>query len=67
MFADFAPAATGLGLYATADLDVPGTAPKIPDRVLSWTADQEGYHYVLTPSADPIRVRQPVDLTPHRN
>jgi hypothetical protein len=63
MFADFAPAATGLGLYATADLDVPGTEPKTPARLLGWTADQEGYHYVLTPSADPIRVRQPVDLT----
>lgn len=62
IFADFAPAATGLGLYATADFTVPGPVVPAPARTLSWTAESEGFRYELRPSADPIKLREPVDL-----
>ena len=62
VFADFAPAATALGLYATADIVVPGEAPPAPLHTPSWVAASEGYTYTLSPETDPIRARQPTVL-----
>ena len=58
IFADFAPAATGLGLYATADLVVPGEPLAASRRTLSWVETREGYTYTLSPETDPVRARQ---------
>lgn len=63
VFADFTPAATSRGLYASTEVvvgsDTAGTAPA---RALSWTANRDGYHFALTPGAEPLRARQPTDL-----
>jgi hypothetical protein len=63
MFADFTPAATGLGLYANADLNVAGAAAvaREPEPNI-WRAEEGGYRFALTPAARPVRVRQPADL-----
>ncbi|HUJ41961.1 MAG TPA: hypothetical protein VLW52_00015 [Opitutaceae bacterium] len=60
VFADFTPAATGRGLYASAEFTVPGT----PDRAPSddnWSCEADGLHFTLTPGAA-LRARQVVDL-----
>ena len=65
VFADFTPAATARSLYANADLKVLGqgrAGPAVSLFTKSWTAEQGGFHYALTPAAQPLRVGQPVDL-----
>jgi hypothetical protein len=66
VFADFTPAATGRGLYASADVKV-GPASDLTDRVagspaLAWTAERDGYRFALAASLEPMRAGQPVDL-----
>lgn len=66
IFADFTPAATGRGLYASADLEVSG-APGIPGAFTAATppaADQirGNLRFSLTPGQQPIRANQPIDL-----
>lgn len=67
VFADFTPAATGRGLYASADVAV---APKAPEggggggngtetSGLNATSD---YQFTLSPGAGPIRAGKPADL-----
>ncbi len=60
-FADFMPAATARGLYASADLTVPGR-PGRPATADNWTAAGDGLRYTLTPDA-PIHARDVVTLT----
>lgn len=55
VFADFTPAATARGLYASADLAVTG-APDAPPQVQS-----EGHRFTLTP-AEPPRAGKPIEL-----
>jgi hypothetical protein len=72
IFADFTPAATNRGLYASVDLAVgaalrrDASAAAGTDRdvkpLLQWTAERDGYRFELKPAALPIRARQPVDL-----
>jgi hypothetical protein len=65
LFADFTPAATGRGLYASVDLDVKGAAAPAEStarRTPSPVVEQDGYRFTLTPQATPIRARQPADL-----
>ncbi|HTQ30584.1 MAG TPA: hypothetical protein VMI53_05185 [Opitutaceae bacterium] len=63
-FADFVPAATGVELYAWADLTVSGPpAAPVPAARQNWTADSDGYRFTLTPGALPIRARKIEDLT----
>lgn len=63
IFADFTPAATSRGLYANADLEVAGApATGTGLHAVAWTAERDGYRFVLTPGATPIRARQPADL-----
>jgi len=60
VFADFTPAATSRGLYASADFAVPGTVATVsrsPNR--TWQA--AGCNFELDTPAD-IHARQPVDL-----
>ncbi len=61
VFADFTPAATGRGLYASSAFTVPGEVTVNP-TLLDWTAERDGYRFVLTPGA-PIRAGQTADLT----
>jgi hypothetical protein len=67
VFADFTPAATSRGLYASADVDVGPALAAVPgerpanDRRPS-TVDRDGIRFTLAPSAKPIRAGQPVDL-----
>jgi hypothetical protein len=61
VFADFTPAATGRGLYASSSFNVPGeVAVTAPNR--SWTAEKDGYRFELTPDA-PIRAGQTANLS----
>jgi hypothetical protein len=71
LFADFTPVATARSLYATVDLVVAGSAASAGRTKSAQTAaeggrapkpvDVDGYRFVLTASASPIRARQPVD------
>src|SRR5207237_38641 len=77
VFADFTPAATGRGLYASADLQIaeessgpkpkdvgkPGNVadPTGRDSVISEVAI-EGYRFALRPAVNPIRAAQAADL-----
>ena len=60
VFADFTPAATARGLYASVDFSVPGTVATVsrsPNR--TWQA--AGYNFVLA-MPEEVHARQPVDL-----
>jgi hypothetical protein len=65
VFADFTPAATGRGLYASADVIVPpgqGTgAPLDNTKDILAASERAGYRFSLLPSA-PVRAGQPADL-----
>jgi hypothetical protein len=64
LFADFVPVATGVELYAWADLTVNGPpAAPVPAAQQNWTADNDGYRFTLTPGSLPIRARKIEDLT----
>lgn len=60
VFADFTPAATGRGLYASAEFAAPG-APDEPPAADNWTWDEGDLRFTLTPDG-PIRARQPAQL-----
>jgi hypothetical protein len=73
VFADFTPAATGRGLYASADLEV-GQVSDLPrsDQSNAVSAGQvkdltyperNGYRFTLTPGSPSLRAGQPIDLT----
>lgn len=63
IFADFTPAATARGLYASADLTIGGQAPvAAPPLPNLWTASVEGYTFRLTPAEQPIVARRVADL-----
>lgn len=63
IFADFTPAATGRGLYATADLEVkPGNVQTMDiERAGPGSADGD-YTFALTPGTQPLRAKEPLDL-----
>jgi hypothetical protein len=61
VFADFTPAATGRGLYASAEFTVAGQ-PDVPPATDNWMYEADGLRFTLTPDA-PIRVRDVVNLT----
>ena len=60
VFADFTPAATARGLYAMAELMVPGQ-PDLPPATDNWVYEAEGWRFVLTADA-PLRARAVVNL-----
>jgi hypothetical protein len=66
IFADFTPAATGLEMYASADLNVaPGAAQRAIAPAVwktSWIVEQEGYRLTLKSASNPIHVRDSVEL-----
>lgn len=62
VFADFTPTATARGLYASADLTVPGEVAVNP-VVTAWTAQLGEVRFNLQPQRTPLRAREPVDLT----
>lgn len=65
VFADFTPAATARGLYASAEATVAGAAAGGETAVAALVANDETrkpYEFLLTPAATPIRAGQPVDL-----
>ena len=67
LFADFTPVATNRSLYANTDLAVVGPEP-VPAVVAAakrpaWAFERDGYRFTLEPGSQPVRVRQPEDLT----
>ncbi len=78
VFADFTPIVTGRSLYASADITAVATAllatRASPARAStefggntapqpSWEIERDGLHFVLTPSVQPLRAGQAIDLT----
>ena len=69
VFADFTPAATARGLYASADFDV--KTPEVGDvlrvngdkATTNWVYEDQGYRFALQPSAGEIRAGKILDLT----
>jgi len=61
VFADFTPAATGRGLYASAEFPVPG-APDAPPSADNWIYEADGLRHTLAPDA-PLRAGAVVGLT----
>ena len=67
VFADFTPAATARGLYASADVQIGRSGlPAMYTVVLrhepSWVVERDGFRFALVPAAQPVRAKQPVDL-----
>lgn len=67
IFADFTPAATARGLYASVDLPVggartPAGLTMVMQHDVSFVADREGYRFELTPSQETLSAGQPIDL-----
>lgn len=67
IFADFTPAATARGLYASADLTVggarfPAGLTLVMQHEPAWTAERDGYRYSLAPATEPVRAGRTVDL-----
>ena len=64
IFADFTPAATARGLYASVDLAVDGisAAHDGAPRAANATVERDGYRFTLTTTPSPLRARQPIDL-----
>jgi hypothetical protein len=69
MFADFTPAATARGLYASTDFEVKTLEAGEVLRVkgeeanTNWVYENQGYRFALQPSAGEIRAGKIVDLT----
>lgn len=61
VFADFTPAATGRGLYASADLAVAGS-PAITATALPSQPATGSLRFSLVPVQQPVRANQPIDL-----
>ena len=61
VFADFTPAATARGLYASAEFSVPGT-PDLPPTTDNWVYEADGLRFTLAPDV-PFRARAVVTLT----
>ena len=68
VFADFTPAATARGLYASAEVDVAGggSAAVKPvaqgGQAFPLVTEREGYRFLLEAAVQPIREGQPADL-----
>lgn len=68
VFADFTPAATSRGLYASVDLEVSGRADAnspvapVPTRPALSPIERDGYRFTLTPGVAVLRAGQPIDL-----
>lgn len=60
VFADFTPAATARGLYAAAELEVPGQAD-LPPAEDNWVYEADGWRFTLAADA-PLRARAVVNL-----
>jgi hypothetical protein len=57
IFADFTPVATNRGLYSETEIAVGGTPNPAAagTQPVSWVADEDGYHFALTPASLPVR------------
>lgn len=62
IFADFTPAATARGLYASADADVAGPAGAVGPKADSPGESLQPYGFALAPVVAPMRAGQPADL-----
>ena len=67
VFADFTPAVTARGLYASTDVQVgPAGLPKLLTMVLhhdtNWVVERDGYRFALVPGNALVQAKQPVDL-----
>lgn len=65
IFADFTPAATARGLYASAELAVLGRGeegPSVSFLTKLWAVEQGGYHFEIRPARLPVKAGQPTDL-----
>jgi hypothetical protein len=63
VFADFTPAATARGLYASADLNVTAATENAPTLPRPGEAvEREGFRFSLAAGPQPLRAGQPLDL-----
>jgi len=67
VFADFTPAATGRGLYASAELEVRAqgvgeVSGPVEMAGLNWTYQLQGYRFTLQPSTPQLRAGNATDL-----
>lgn len=65
VFADFTPAATARGLYASADLMVESSAKTVLSPVNAsavLVVEREGFRFSLTATPQPVRAGSPMDL-----
>lgn len=67
IFADFTPAATARGLYASVDLPVggariPAGLSAVMQHEVSHFAEREGYRFTLTPAQAVLQAGKPIDL-----
>lgn len=67
VFADFTPAATARGLYASVDLAVgdsrlPAGLTMVMQHELNWAVARDGFQFAVEPAVQPIRAGQPADL-----
>lgn len=75
VFADFTPAATGRGLYASVDLNVSPALVATPELSLEqgsnvrhaderqpYTVERDGIQFTLSTAQQPVRAGQPIDL-----
>jgi hypothetical protein len=63
-FADFTPAATSRGLYASADFDLgplAGEGERAPRPTANWV-ERGGIRYEITVASPPVRADRPIDL-----
>lgn len=62
IFADFTPAATARGLYASADTEVAGPAAAGATKTVAPRVVSGPYEFALAPVVAPMRAGQPADL-----
>jgi hypothetical protein len=64
IFADFTPVATNRGLYSETEMSVAGAPnPEVAGtQPASWTVDENGYRFALTPDPVPMHAGQPSAL-----
>ncbi len=63
VFADFTPAATGRGLYASVDLSVAGGGVGTAVNATGTATSNRDYQFTLTSAVKPLRAGQTIDLS----
>ena len=67
VFADFTPAATGRGLYASVDVPIgraglPAGFTMVMQHDTTWTAERDGFRFEVKPATKTVTAQRPADL-----